>query len=348
MSCQNILRLWKEALRLGEPLDLVSGDIVRILPQVDDTGEIHFGDGTTDLDVKVFLGTTSQYVHFDVGNARVYFDGLDFKLMSLGDAGYLEFDTSAQQVNLAGPVRLRGANDTSPRFELTWVAGAKGIPQLNAVTDPPAGDTYNTAAMTALLIADREFEILGTNASSDDVTAYAEGGIKLETDGASNDQVIILPNLNTGQSAWTTVTWGTDKQTEWSAHIKTGSAITKTTIWAGLKLTNTSVTATDNDQAFFRYDADTNSGKWQAVSSIGGTDDAADAGVTVAINTEYHLKITIDSSRLARFYINGALVKTSTALTDATDLIPYVGIQATEAAAKHMYVFGQAISRVLG
>lgn len=39
-----------------------------IKPLTDDTGAIVIGDGTTDMDVKVFLGTTGAFVLFDVGN----------------------------------------------------------------------------------------------------------------------------------------------------------------------------------------------------------------------------------------------------------------------------------------
>lgn len=310
-------------LNLGTDDDvevLFDGTKLTVTPAADDT-VAQFGNGTLSMDRKWF------------GNIPT---------------AYEEFDASASQLGLFGPIRPRGFNKLPRRLELKWVAGAQGLPQLNAVTDPPAADTYNTAAMLALLNADRHFEILGNNASSDDVTLAPEGGIKLETDGGGTDGVILLPHLNTGQSPWTTVTWGTDKETSWECHIETGSAITAQVIWAGLKLTNTGTTATDNDQAFFRFAPATNSGKWQAVYSIGGTDTEGDSGVTVAADTEYHLLISIDSSRIARFYINGALVATSTALTDATDFIPYIGIMESGAAAKHMYVYGQSISRVIG
>ncbi len=232
---------------------------------------------------------------------------------------------------------VRGLNTISDRFELKWVAGQRGKPSLNA-------DIQNAAEATRM-IADPDFEILGTNASSDDVTFNAEGGIKVETDGAGTDSVIVLPHLDANQSAWAQVTWGTDQETVWECQIKTGSAITAQVIWAGLKLTNTSVTATDDDQAFFRFAPSVNSGKWQAVYSIGGTDVAADTGVTVAVDTVYRLKVTIDSARVPRFYINGGLVVTGTALTNAVDLIPYIGILESAAAAKHMYIHGQSISR---
>ena len=75
-----------------------------------------------------------------------------------------------------------------------------------------------------------DFEVLGTNASADDVTVAATiGGIQLQTDGADNDQVIIAPHLDSGQSAWTGVKWGTENQVIWEAVIRT-AAITLVTI----------------------------------------------------------------------------------------------------------------------
>lgn len=226
------------------------------------------------------------------------------------------------------------------RFALSWVAGARGKPGVN-------GDILSATEATRE-IADPAFEVLGTNAVSGSTAINAEGGVTLTTAGASGDQVIVAPHLDASQTAWSAVTWGTDKATAWECRIRTGAAITDCVIWAGLKLTNTSVVATDNDQAFFRYAPATNSGKFQAVYSIGGTDVSADTGVTVAVSTAYHLRIEIDASRVPRFYINGVLVATGTALTNTTDLIPYVGVEASAAAAKTLVVQGQAISRVAG
>jgi len=194
--------------------------------------------------------------------------------------------------------------------------------------------------------ANLDFEILGTNASDDDVTFAATiGGVQLQTDGADNDQVIVLPHLDTSQSAWTGVKWGTENQVVWECVIRT-SAITACTIWAGLKLTNTSVIATDDDQAFFRYAAasDTN---WQCEYSIGGTDTEADSGVAVAANTNVYFRIEIDSDRKAHFFINDNEVAVSTALTDDVDLIPYVGIHANAAAAKTLNLVSEKISRII-
>lgn len=52
-----------------------SGSLV-FYPETDDTGAFHIGDGTLDCDFKVFLGTTSEYVLFDVGNSRLDLDGI--------------------------------------------------------------------------------------------------------------------------------------------------------------------------------------------------------------------------------------------------------------------------------
>ncbi len=244
---------------------------------------------------------------------------------------------------VTGHSHLRGRRTgigLSKRYELTYVPGLYGIPSINA-------DILSATEATNIT-ADRNFEILGTNATTDDALINAEGGITMSTSGADGDSCILVPHIDANQSAWKLVTWGTDKEVEWECFIKTG-VITNAILWAGLKLTNTPVVATDADQVFFRYENDINSGKWQAVSSIADVDDAADAGVAAVVTlTQYHLKITVDDQRIARMYINDVLVKTTAALTSA-DLIPYIGVENDgTGAVKTVDIYGQAISRVAG
>jgi len=244
-------------------------------------------------------------------------------------------DGSSQQMPLAG---VAPGGD---RVSLSWTAGAEGKPGINA--------DFVSATESVNTVTNRHFEILGTNASSDDVTYNAEGGITFTTDGADGDGVIMLPHLDANQSPWTTWTWGTDKSVVYECLIETGAAITNSIVWAGLKLTNTDVVATDDDQAFFRYENGVSSGVWVAVTSIGGTDTSTVSTVTVAVSTKYRLRIAIDSSRIARLYINGALIVTTAALTDTVDLIPYIAVEADGAAeAKTLTVYGAAISRAAG
>lgn len=232
-------------------------------------------------------------------------------------------------------------NTLSGRHGFRWVAGQRGKPSLNA-------DIQNAAEATRM-IADPDFEVLGTNMTSALSTFNAEGGIKLTTAGADDDQAILLPHLDANQSGWAQTTWGTDQQTRWEAVIETGASIANYHLWAGLKLTNTSTLGTDNDQAFFRFNVeDTDSTVFQIVYSIGGTDTQKPTEVVVAASTRYYLVIEIDEARVARFYINNVLVYTSTALTDAIDLIPYIGVQALTGAAKSVVVYGEAISRKAG
>jgi hypothetical protein len=228
-----------------------------------------------------------------------------------------------------------------PRYCLSWTAGQRGKPGLNA-------DIQNAAEATRM-IADPDFELLGTSATSGSSAFYAEGGITLTTAGASADQVILLPHLDANQSAWAQVTWGTDQEVDWEGLVQTGASIAAATIWAGLKITNTPTVITDADQAFFRYEPATNGGKWQVVYSVGGTDYTEDTGVTVVASTRYLLAVHFDEQRFAHFFINGAKVAQSkVAMTNAVDLIPYIGVQADAAAAKSIVVMGEAISRNLG
>ena len=227
-------------------------------------------------------------------------------------------------------------------------------------------------------VANKDFEILGTNASKDDVSfSSTEGGIQLQTDGADNDQVIVLPHLDTDQTAWSGIKWGTENQVEWECAIRTGSSIADTSFWAGLKLTNVPVYATDADQAYFLYASDDDQGALTTnanlhfVYSVGGTDYITDLGIVVAAATSgnvgiYKLRIVIDNNRQVAIYVNGVqygLVTTSTAggatqstkttlsnaLTNDINLIPYVGVQTLDLSntAKQITLCYEKISRIL-
>ena len=72
MSSSNVLRLWKDALSVGgDKIDLATGQSLTLKPTIDDQGALNIGDGTNDMDMKVFLGSTGEYALFDVGNSQV-------------------------------------------------------------------------------------------------------------------------------------------------------------------------------------------------------------------------------------------------------------------------------------
>ena len=231
-------------------------------------------------------------------------------------------------------------------------------------------------------VGSRDFEVLGTNMTSALSTfATTSAGILMTTAGADQDQAILAPHLDnagTGEtdaiSAWSGTQWGTENQVDWECSIML-PAIDHQKVWAGLKLTNDQLVATDANQAFFKFQTDaTNSEaftdftKLHFVHSIGGTDFISQLPITVAANTPYHLKIKIDSARKATIFVNGiqynitatsgstggtavtevqpsALAVKTAALTDDVDFIPYIGIEAGAAAAEALNVHYTAISR---
>ena len=250
----------------------------------------------------------------------------------------------------------------------------KKKPGLNAVAiiDP---DADSASALAAYVIANKDFETLGTNMTTALTTFSAtHGGILMTTAGADQDQAILLPHLDTNQTSWSGTKWGTENSVEWECSISL-PAIDNQKVWAGLKLTNDQLVATDNNQIFFKFQTDATNSEafsdysyWHLVHSIGGTDYISQIPVTVAADTPYHLKIVIDSDRKATCFINGvqynvtstsgstggtavtavqagvAAAKTA-ALTNDTDLIPYIGIEAGAAAAEAINVHYQSISR---
>ncbi len=235
-------------------------------------------------------------------------------------------------------------------------------PGLNAVSiiDP---DADSASALAAYVIANRDFETLGTNMTTA-LTTFpgTSAGIKMTTAGADQDQAILLPHLDANMSAWSKVLWGTENSVEWECSIML-PALDNQKVWAGLKLTNDQLVATDDDQIFFKFQSDaTNSeafttfANWHLVHSIGGTDYISKLPIAVAANTPYHLKIAIDSDRKATCFVNGVqynitstagstggtavtaveagkAATKSAALTNDVDLIPYIGIEAGAAAA---------------
>ncbi len=202
----------------------------------------------------------------------------------------------------------------------------------------------SASALVAFVIANRDFEVLGTNGTTAQVTfATTDGSFLMTTDSASDDQVIIAPHLDTDQTAWQVIPWGTENQVIWEAVVRTGASVADVILWAGLKLTNDQDITADNDQAFFRFDG--NVANWEAVYTVGGVSDVeTDTGVVVEADTTYYFRIEVDSARKAHFYINNKEVHISAALTNDVNLIPYVGI---EGASKTFNLVKTRISRII-
>lgn len=228
-------------------------------------------------------------------------------------------------------------------------------------------------ASIALDPSNKDFEVLGTNASTSSVTySSTRAGILLTTVGEADDQVIIAPHLDALQTAWTGIKWGTENHIEWECAI-TLSSVSDICSWAGLKLTNTPVIATDDDQAYFFFDDGSIAGGGSAMTStstlhfcysVGGTDYVTNLGITAEADIVYRLRIVIDSNRKLSVFVNevqyglttsssstGTTVSNETQksaqLTNDVDLIPYVAVQQTTGTVKSVTLHYEKISRNL-
>jgi len=81
-------------LHLGDTDSLIFGDgddvaiqwtsaLLTIIPATDDTGAINIGNGTKDMDLKIFLGTTGEYAEFNVGDSMVKLVGTASTILSI-------------------------------------------------------------------------------------------------------------------------------------------------------------------------------------------------------------------------------------------------------------------------
>ncbi len=117
MGITNTIRRWTDALLTGGaegtdlaprfetvPLDVTPGDQLFLLPREDDLGQIDIGDGTKDMDVKVFVGSTGQFVFLDVSSSRVDLGqngkGIDLRMFGATSGSKLFWDQSADQLEL--------------------------------------------------------------------------------------------------------------------------------------------------------------------------------------------------------------------------------------------------------
>lgn len=90
-----------------------TGSILEILPATDDTGAINIGNGTKDIDFKVFLGTTGKHVDFNVGNANVVLTGIDLKFVAATASAYFEFDENVDKLLGYGNAQVQIGESTT-------------------------------------------------------------------------------------------------------------------------------------------------------------------------------------------------------------------------------------------
>jgi len=295
-------------------------------------------------------------------------------------------DEEAEEVTVTGAV-LGDFALASLSIDSTDLVVTAGVTAANTVTVVVLNNTGGAIDLGSATLAvrvfkqgnvtfdkNKDFEVLGTN-MTDALVAFptAHAGMKMTTAGADQDQAILAPHLDSGQTAWTGVLWGTENSIRYETSIDITN-ITNVKVWAGFKKTNDQVVATDANQLFFKFQTDaTNSEtfadftKLHFIHSIGGVDFISQLPITVAANTQIHLVIEVDANRKATIFVNGIQYNVTTesgttgtavtevlpsqiatktaALTDDEDFIPYVGIEAGAAEAKTLNVQYLSCSR---
>ena len=251
----------------------------------------------------------------------------------------------------------------------------KRRPALIDDLEPSSADDGNDGATKAEIAtmnaANKDFQVLGNNATSSSVAfSTTRAGINLTTGTSGTSQVIISPHLVSNQTAWTGIKFGTKNQVEWECAVSVAD-VANVCFWAGLKLTITPILATeDANQAYFFFDTGTVVGSVTSKTtlhfcySIANTDYVTDLGITVEADIIYRLRIVIDNNRKVSVFVNEVqygLTTTSSAtgltvsnetqksnqLADDINLIPYVGVQQTTSTSDTLTLYYQKISRVL-
>ena len=133
-----------------------SGSLI-FYPATDDTGTINFGDGTTDCDVKIFLGSTSEYVDFNVGDSAMKVTAA----LTLSGA-----TTISGAATLSGTVSLTG---------VTTISAATTISTATATTISNYGAAIFAFTSATTIISDSTD---GTGTASGYVTVKIDGNVR--------------------------------------------------------------------------------------------------------------------------------------------------------------------------
>jgi len=237
--------------------------------------------------------------------------------------------------------------------------------------------------------ANKNFELVHTGGEAPQTTQSCKfpkdgvgTGIVIQTYNAAGDNVVVAPHLDTlgageEQSQWSGIKFGTGNEVEWECSIFLPiNSNANSKHWAGLKLTNDHLIATDATQAFFKYQSSATNGetfsdfsKLHFVYSVSGTDyvsqlpiDLNKAGSASEPNGPYHLRIKIDAARKISIFVNGIQYNVTTtagtsgtavtsgtgkslALADNVNLIPYIGCETENATNTSLGIQYQSISK---
>lgn len=146
MSARNILRLFAAAFKSNDRIDFASGEKLKFIPAVNDQGSIEIGDGTRSMDLKVFLGSASNFVQFDASTNTVIVNAA----LNTNSAVTLSGDISANNVTATTLVSAPAVNATTL---LTAVNAAVTNTVTTATINASGTVTANNVTINTLVTA---------------------------------------------------------------------------------------------------------------------------------------------------------------------------------------------------
>ena len=188
-------------------------------------------------------------------------------------------------------------------------------------------------------------EVSGTDPEAVQAIAVEQYGVYQLTSGDAGTGVA----ADTEVAHFTGLEWSADQGSlVFEVRLHTDTATTTAGICAGFTddtstvempstISGTTITTVAADGVMFCYDTDATTDQWYAIGVAGGTDATGNAITGVAPTADVYqvLRIEVEAAGgVARFYIDGALVVTTTAnsVTAATLLSPFVAVDSNDTA----------------
>jgi len=125
-----------DQLIFGDGADIVinyTGSLFLLVPATDDTGAINIGNGTTDIDLKIFLGSTSEYVDFNVGDSKVTFAGAASTIISITSTLTGSTADNAVEIDVTDEMTISGGMNRALYINYSCTGAQSGTAQLNAI-----------------------------------------------------------------------------------------------------------------------------------------------------------------------------------------------------------------------
>jgi hypothetical protein len=321
--------LLRDALVLnGERLDLVSGNVLKIRPDVDDTGSINIGDGTYDMDVKTFLGASTKYVLLDVGNSRLQLEDVDMLLgdsdkLTFGDGSDVQIEWDATRLT-AGPASGFWA-DCPTKLDPDWISKAMIIEHQFADMGEATDFGWNLGTNTN-----------GAVATGDAVTANTPGVggyLTLSTDGSAQYDYATIKLTGYGGAGCPVKITENSGLKMWFETKVIPASVTDKTFMLGLGSANADDVSVDGtgaeaiqDGFYFRtllateVQLDTATNQNTTETEIGGNT------ATVAANTALKLGMYFDGVTTLTFYVNGTAQADTVTIGDTGNVPNDVGL----------------------